>query len=205
MKFDSYLVMKKFYLFLIIVLQCNANAALFSRENIKEVNLNFGSHTEFYNNVQIDDSGGMRKFDFAPTIGAGLLLPYNEYFKVLPEFNWVLPRFIENQKIMINLFMFRGDVAFEPIDWLRLRLGTSVMILNQHGRGGSTSMNNGNGQTRFFYPDENRSSINNTFDVGLETILESWSFRFQTYTYSLFNQDHRQISYTLFVTYHWEQ
>jgi hypothetical protein len=187
------------------VLPITVNAGLFSRENIKEIDFNFGSHTEFYNNVQIDDSGGMRKFDFAPTLGAGLLLPYNDFFKIIPEFNWVLPRFIEDQKIMINLFMVRGDVAFDPMTWLRLRLGTSIMILNQHGRGGSTTMNNGNTQTRFFYPDRNHSSINNTFDLGVETLFNSWSLRFQTYTYSIFDKAHQQISYSLFVTYHWEQ
>lgn len=181
----------------------NANAGLFSRENIKEVDFNFGTHTEFYNSVQIDDSGSMRQFDFTPIFGVGVPFSYNEYLKIIPEINWVLPRFIENHRIMINTFMFRGDLAVDPLTWLRLRIGTSIMVMNQQGRGGSTTLNNGNTQTRFYYPDSNHSSINNTLDVGGEVLLNSLSFRFQTYTYSAFNKNQRQISYTLIMTYHW--
>lgn len=171
----------------------------------KEKYLNLGTHTEFYNSVQNDASGGQRKFDIAPTIGIGGSIPLSNSFYFIPEFNWVLPQMLEGSKIMINTFMLRGDLAVDPMDWLRLRLGTSLMWQNQQGRGGTANMNNGNGTSTFYYPDENRSSLNNTLDLGAETIFDQFSIRLQTYVYSVFKQEQRQISYSLFFTYYWEK
>lgn len=166
---------------------------------------NLGTHTEFYNAIQNDASGGQRKFDIAPTIGIGAGLPLASGLSFIPEFNWVLPQMLEGSKIMINTFMLRGDLAFDPLDWVRLRLGTSLMWQNQQGRGGTAKMNNGNGTSTFYYPDENRSSLNNTLDLGVETMFEQVAFRFQTYVYSIFKEEQRQISYSLFFTYYWEK
>lgn len=171
---------------------------------INALSLNAGFHTEFYNNVQIDDSGGTRKIDYAPTLGIGGHIPLDYGWSFLPEFNWVLPRSAGSSQIIKNLAMFRADFGYAPLDWLRLRVGTSIMFLNLHGRGGSTTINNGNDSSTFYYPDENHSSLNNTFDLGLETLYEDWSLRLQTYTYSLFKEESRQVSYTLFVSYYWD-
>ena len=178
-----------------------ANESFF---NYKSIYFNLGSHTEFYNAVQMDDSGGLRKFDFAPTAGIGMVIPAFESWNYLPEFNWVLPRTYEDSKIIVNTFMYRFDMGYDPLEWLRLRVGTSIIHLNQHGRGGKTTMRNGNDSSTFYYPSENRSSLNNTFDLGAETLIDEYSIRLQTYTYSIFIKDQRQISYTLFFTYYWE-
>lgn len=172
---------------------------------IDKFSFNLGSHTEFYDNVQEDASGGLRKFNLAPTIGFGFNIPMDSGLKFLPELNWVLPKSSENSKIIKNLLMFRADFGYDAVDWLRLRVGTSLMWLNQHAKGGSTQVNNGNGQTTFYYPDENRSSLNNTLDVGGEVLFGSFSMRLQTYIYSVFREDRRQISYTLFGTYTWDR
>lgn len=171
---------------------------------IESIYVNGGFHTEFFNNVQVDSSGGMRKFDFAPVIGAGIRLPISDSWNFMPEMNWVLPH-DSNTRIIKNLIMFRGDVAYDALDWLRLRVGTSLMWLNQHGRGGTAKISNGESTSSFYYPDENRSSINNTFDLGAEFLMNSWAFRLQTYTYSLFKEESRQISYSVFISYYWEQ
>jgi hypothetical protein len=167
---------------------------------------NLGNHTEFYKNIQSDDSGGVRKFDVAPTIGMGARIPLSAEFQFLPEINWVLPRKAGSSKIMKNLFMFRADWGYTPIDWFRLRLGTSILWLNQHGSGGSANVNNGNGTATFYYPDENRSSFNNTLDLGVEGLIsDNWSLRTQLYVYSIFKEERRQISYTLFISYYWDR
>lgn len=169
--------------------------------------LNLGTHTEYYGSIQNDTSGGTRKLDFAPTIGGGMFIPLsNKDFKFLPELNWVLPRSAGSSKIIKNLLMFRADLGYDAFDWLRLRLGTSLMWLNQHGRGGSTKVNNGTGTSTFYYPDENRSSINNTLDLGIEGLIsDEWSMRLQSYIYSVFVEERRQVSYTLFVSYYWDR
>lgn len=172
---------------------------------LKNIYFNAGTHTEFYNALQMDDSGGLRKFDFAPTIGLGFNLPIYKEFGFFPEFNWVLPQLIEESNIIVNTFMYRFDFGYDPLDWLRLRLGTGILQMNQHGRGGKSKQRNGTGTSTFYYPDENRSSVNNTLDVGVEFLYENYAFRLQTYTYSIFREERRQLSYTLFLTYYWEK
>lgn len=176
-----------------------------SSSTIKQIYFNLGTHTEFYNAVQYDDSGGLRKFEFAPTVGIGLVMPLSGYWNMLPEFNWVLPKTYEDSKIIVNTFMYRFDIGYDPLEWLRLRVGTSIIQMNQHGRGGDTRENNGNGTSKFYYPSENRSSLNNTLDFGVETFYREFSTRLQTYTYSVFKKEQRQVSYSLFFTYYWEK
>lgn len=166
---------------------------------------NLGSHTEFYNSVQSDSSGGTRKFDVAPTIGTGLKVPLAGHFSFLPELNWVLPQEAGSSRIIKNTFMLRADFGHDLLEWLRVRAGTSLIWLNQHGRGGSAKMNNGNTTSTFYYPDENRSSLNNTLDFGAELLWQDWALRLQTYIYSVFMADKRQTSYTLFVSYYWDR
>jgi len=155
--------------------------------------------------VQNDSSGGTRKFDTAPTIGGGIVLPLNSNWNFLPEFNWVLPQEAGSSEIIKNIFMLRADFGYNLLDWLRLRMGTSLIWLNQHGKGGSAQINNGNDTSTFYYPDENRSSLNNTLDFGAEAIWQDWSLRLQTYVYSVFLADKRQTSYTLFISYYWDR
>lgn len=197
--------MKKLLTLLCFVAPVYAYALAYNNLDLESVLFNGGTHTEFYNNVQKDDSGGVRKFDVAPTLGAGVSIGMKNGFHFLPEVNWVLPRSAGSSRIMKNLLMFRADFGYDPLDWLRLRAGTSLMLANQHGRGGTEQINNGNSTSTFYYPDENHSSLNNTFDLGLETMFKKWSMRLQTYTYSMFKEERRQISYTLFVTYYWER
>lgn len=170
---------------------------------LSHIGFNMGSLTESVGEVQISSSGETRSFDFNPAIGASFVFPMSSRFEIIPEINWVLPRKTGEDKVYKNLFMLRADLGYKLVDWLRLRLGTSVMFLNTHGSGGKVSRDNGNGQTTFYRPDSNSSSFNNTFDLGVEALLDVWAFRAQTYTYSLFNEERRQYSYMLMLTYYW--
>jgi hypothetical protein len=195
--------MKKHLFFLLFL-----SSFFFSKDlyawSFDKLYLNVGSHTEFYNATQINTSGDKNKLQFLPTLGAMIpfTLPYQ--FEFLPEFNWVLPINQGSNKIIKNIFMIRGDFGYLITDWFKLRSGTSLIIQNQHGRGGSTQIENGNSVSTFYYPEANRSSFNNTFDLGLEVFHQNWSARIQTYTYSLFKEQKREISYTLFITYLWD-
>jgi hypothetical protein len=172
--------------------------------DIEKIYFHIGSHTEFYNASQINTSGDKNKIQLIPTIGTSIpfALPYQ--FEFLPEFNWVLPVNQGSTKIIKNIFMFRADFGYLVTDWFKVRSGTSLILQNQHGRGGSTQIENGNSVSTFYYPDANRSSFNNTFDLGVEIFHENWSTRLQTYTYSLFQEQRREVSYTVFITYLWD-
>lgn len=169
-------------------------------QSIEGWQIHLGSHTQNYNDIQTNSSGQTNKFEFNPTIGAGLNIPLSENWKFLPEASWVLPKFNEDSKIIKNIFFFRADFAYTLQDWMWLRVGTSFALLNQHGRGGKANLNNGNETTEFYYPDENHSSINNTIDLGVEFLYDHWSLRLQTYTYQIFKEESRQLSYSLLLT-----
>lgn len=197
--------MKRHLIFILVAISALPAFADDPQSSIKEIYFNLGTHTEYYNAVQNDDSGGLRKFDLAPTIGIGLGIPWKNNFHFLPEFNWVLPQTAEDSHIIINTFMLRGDLGYDVYGWLRLRLGTGIMWQNQQGRAGKSTQNNGNSTSTFYYPNENRSSLNNTLDLGIETLLDQYSIRLQTYTYSIFKKEQRQYSYTIFLTYFWDK
>ncbi|MFA7612839.1 MAG: hypothetical protein WCY48_01295 [Candidatus Caldatribacteriota bacterium] len=195
----------KIFLYLTIILFYSAAfAQIKGPEKIDGWQLHIGSHTQNYKEVQTDTSGEVNRFEFNPVLGAGLNIPLSDNWKLLPEFSWVLPEFNEDSRIIKNIFFFRADLAYTLTDWLWLRAGTSFAILNQHGRGGKTTLDNGTDTSEFYYPDENHSSINNTFDLGLEFLYNKWSFRLQTYTYQIFKEESRQISYSLFLTRYWD-
>lgn len=176
-----------------------------SWDKVESWSFQFGTHTEFYDAVQVDSAGTQRKIAFSPTLGIGMKFVLAPSWTLLPELNWVLPWEVGSSNEIRNLFMIRGDVGYDLLDWLRLRVGTSLMWLNMHGKGGTTKISNGNSQSTFYNPDENRSALNNTFDLGAEAFFsDDWSTRLQTYTYSIFQEERRQISYTLFLTYHWK-
>ena len=101
--------------------------------------------------------------------------------------------------------MLRADFGYTPYDLLNLRVGSSLLWLNQQGTGGSSEINNGNGTSTFYYPDENRSSLNATLDLGIELVFKPMALRLQTYTYAPLNEERRQISYTLFLSYYWDK
>ena len=176
------------------------------RRFFQNIYFNVGNHTQFVGGVQNDDSGGLRQVAFAPVVGAGLTVPSYYGFNLYPEFNWVLPKLIEDSNIIVNTLQFRFDVGYDVFRYLRLKVGTSIMHQNQHGRGGNSTQRNGNATSTFFYPDENRSSFNNTLDVGFElTFTQNWSIRHQVYVYSIFLAEKRQTSHTFFITYYWNQ
>ena len=163
-----------------------------------------GTYTEFYDQVQIDTKGTLKEFDSNPTIGFGMEMPLEKGFLFLPEISWVLPR-KSAERVMKNIFLLRADLGHAPLEWFHLRIGTSLVWLNQQGGGGEETMNNGNSTSTFYYPGENRSSFNNTLDLGLELLWKKVSLRFQTYTFSALESKRRQISYSIFLSYYWDR
>ena len=59
----------------LIYFSAPALGARASQSVVKDIYFNLGNHTEFYDAVQMNDSGGLRKFDFAPTVEVGLNIP----------------------------------------------------------------------------------------------------------------------------------
>lgn len=174
----------------------------FSRR-FKNLGFHAGTLTEFYDAVQIDDNGKKEKFAFNPMLGFSTDVEIVPDIHFIPEIHWVLPREAE-EGITQNLFMFRADVAWRPSDWWRWRLGSSLMVNNIRGEGGSRQVRNGNGYSKFYVPADSSTSINNTLDLAVEGLWDAFGLRLQTYVYSVLKSERRQISYTLMFTYYYE-
>lgn len=175
----------------------------FSRR-FKNLGFSAGTLTEFVGFTQINDKGDRGKFAWNPYLGFSADIEINPTWTMIPEINWVLPREAGNSGISKNLFMFRMDAAHSIFDQLRLRYGTSFMVLNTRGPGGTAEINNGTGTSSFYVPKESQTAINQTLDVGMDLIYESISIRFQTFIYSPFNNLKRQWSYAIGVTYFYD-
>lgn len=168
-------------------------------------NLGFhlGTLTEFVGSVQTDDQGGKNFFELNPFLGFSTQLTLSPQWIFSPELNWVLPR-ESGAGVSKNLFMIRGDFGYAYEDWIRLRVGTSLMINNIRGSGGTRPLNNGSGQSDFFVPPESQTAINNTLDLGAEIHNKELALRFQTYWYAILNSERRQLSYSLTLTYYYD-
>jgi len=194
---------------LLIILNSNwafaQKAAPFA--SYQETSLSFGSLTEFYQEVQISESGSKNTFEFNPMIGASLYFKTRYHVDFHTEFFWVLPRTLENSAAIENIFAFRIDFTHDRLkffdDHLIFRMGTSMMVDIIQGQGGELQLNNGGQSSTFYLPEQNRTTINNTFDVALEyKINQNYSLRTTAITYQLFESDRRAISYTLQLNYY---
>jgi hypothetical protein len=180
----------------------NTSTDSFSRK-FKNLGFHTGSHTEFYDRMQIDEKGTTEKFGFNPLLGFSTDFELVEDVLMIPELNWVLPR-EAGEGVTQNLIMLRIDFAWRGSDWWRLRAGTSLMVNNIKGSGGTVELNNGSGTSRFYIPAESRTSVNNTLDLGAEAMLDSFGIRFQTYIYSLLKSQRREVSYSLMFSYYYD-
>jgi hypothetical protein len=172
-------------------------------QQFKYIGFHLGTLTEFYDAIQVDDQGTTDKFAINPLIGFSLDIEITPQWTWAPELNWVLPR-EAGEGITKNIIMIRNDAIWRASDIFRLRVGTSFMINNMRGEGGSRRLNNGSGTSEFYVPSESRTSINNTLDLGAEVLMDEFAFRFQTYIYSLLKSERRQISYSLTLTYYYD-
>lgn len=162
-----------------------------------------GTLTEFVGSVQTDDQGKKNFFELNPTLGFSTQLTLTPQWIFSPELHWVLPR-EAGSGVTKNLFMIRGDFGYAFEDWIRLRVGTSLMVNNIRGTGGTVPMNNGAGQSDFFVPPESQTSFNNTLDLAAEIHSNELALRFQTFWYAILNNEKRQLSYALTLTFYYD-
>ncbi len=184
-----------------------SNTSLNSHElspHFKNLGFSFGTLTEFVGLTQTNEDGSRDRFAFNPYVGFSTDIEMNQSWRFVPELNWVLPRTAGDSGITKNLFMFRADFGHHLLDELRLRYGTSLMVLNMRGRGGTQEVENGNGTSTFYLPSESQTAVNHTLDLGADFYLLPFSVRFQTFIYSAFNNERRQWSYALGVTYFYD-
>lgn len=157
----------------------------------------FGNWTQFHNYFQTDIEGNTETFDFNPYLGFGLEFTLPAPWYLSTEIGGTLPKTMADGAGTFNIFYLRADAIYRANRW-KFLIGSSIVMSVFKGTGGTTTLSNGGTPTTFYRPELTQTALNNTFDLGIEYhFSKKWSARFQTLTYSLFDEDQRQISYTL--------
>lgn len=184
--------------FLIITFNAVAKGQMWRFDN---VTITGGNWFDNYKQVQTNASGGNQGFEVAPYFSAAIDYYILEKWITIPEIGWVVQRSAGDDKISKNLFFIRMDAAYLFNDNLRLRVGSSLMILNMSGNGGEQTLPNGDSEETYYVPTERRTALNQTIDFGAEYIIDRISIRAQAYIYAWLNTDERLITYSTSVSY----
>ena len=186
-------------IFLSVLVSLNASA--FSISEFENLQVNFGTWQENYNQVQESSNGELNGFEIRPYLSVGV--DYNIYdeFGFIPEVGYILRENIGDSSVTKDIFYLRGDFTYAPKEWLRLRLGTSLMWMTISGDGSEEDLANGNGEETYYAPNERRNIFNQTLDFGVEYIHKKTSLRLQNYMYAVTDSDQRISSISLSVNY----
>lgn len=162
-----------------------------------------GGYVPFGPSTQRTPSGSSNTLSFDPMLGVNtkFLTPwFNQIF--LPEIDLVLHTG-EKDGYSKRTYLLTADFGYELNSMLMIRYGTSTVITQISGDGGVVYLNNGNSTDAFYRPDKSNVSWNQTLNLGIDGIINpSYTLRFETYIFSLFNSKSRQASYALSFIYY---
>lgn len=193
--------MQKVLIFLIFLSMTTVAISKEQFSYFDNVTLSGGNWFENYKSVQTNPSGGTSGFDVAPYFSTSIDYFIKEKWVLIPELGWVVPREAGDSRISKNLFFLRLDAAYWLRDNFRLRVGTSLMILNISGNGGEESLPNGDSDETYYIPTERRTALNQTLDFGVEYIVDRISIRGQAYVYAWLDSNERIITYSTSLNY----
>jgi hypothetical protein len=193
--------MKSIIVYIIFLTLSSNSFAGFDKSKFENITLTMGNWFENFKEVQTDSNGNKDNFEVAPYFSFAMDYKYNPKFTIIPEIGWIVSREAGNSKIKKNLFFTKIDLAYYLKDNIRIRAGTSLMILNITGSGGETALPNGDGQDTYFIPSERRTALNQTLDLGVEYIIDRISVRAGSYIYAFADSQERMITYSTSISY----
>lgn len=181
--------MKKIILFLI----------LFSI-NVHAITYSVGTHVPFFNQVQTSTSGGSQVFAINPYLGIGTQfhLAGGNYF--MPELGYSYYTDTGSNYNRDTIFL-HYNFAYVITNKFIARYGITSHTYRLTGGGGSQTLSNGNGSTRFPSPNKTVSSSFTTLNAGMEYFLSSknYSIRFDFNIMNSNDLDNRAYNYLLTV------
>lgn len=171
----------------------------FNWKKFETASFQAGTWLENLGQVRANRSDDTNGFGITPFISASSAYNISSQHQIIPEVGYVIQQ--SSHKVTKNLFFFRADYAYSVYEWLKLRAGSSLMILRQSGSGGEDTLNNGNTTETYFIPEEGRNTYNQTLDLGVEFIQKEISTRMQVYTYAPFEEERRSFTFSLSLNY----
>jgi len=186
-------------LFLSFSLVADCSAKSFSTKNFKNLYLNFGTWQEYYMQAQASQNGELNSFEFTPYFSFGMDYELTSKHLLLSEVGYVIRQNLD--AVTKDHFFWRFDYAYQALQWLRLRAGTSFMWVTYNGDGSEKSFPNGNSTEVYYAPNERKNTFNQTLDFGVELMKDQFSLRLGSYIYAANEQDERLTSFSASVNY----
>lgn len=116
-----------------------------------------------------------------------------------PELGYVIQQ--NENNIAKDIFFLRTDYIYQVQDWLALRFGMSLVVINQSGTGGEDTLNNGNTTDTYYIPSQSSRSYNQTLDIGVEIQHQDLSMIGHIYTFKPFDSERRSYTFSVGLNY----
>jgi hypothetical protein len=126
-----------------------------------------GTYVPFFNKAQVSNSGKTQTFDLTPYAGIGkqFHLAGPQYFMPELGFAYWLENPKKTQKSMIFIHYNFSYVVSQSLIW---RYGLSTHWYRIKGKGGTVTLQNGNGTSNFDAPSKTVTSYFTTLNMGTE-------------------------------------
>ena len=178
-------------------------AMAFVREGYGISRVTLGGYVPFASSVQEKGDGELNTFSFAPTVSVGTSVPLEELkSEFSPELGLVFHRSGAGGDYDKSTLYILGDLEMEWVPSWRLRYGLGLFATLIDGEGGIVSRNNGEEEVDFRRPGKSHITYNLAFDFGWDySISRRWFLRLETFIFSIWNEQARDMGYLLVLGY----
>jgi hypothetical protein len=170
--------------------------------NVHSYSIATGTYVNYFNEIQTNVRGDTKKFEINPFVS------YSTQFQISAK-NYFLPEIgyayflISPKNIRREMIFLKYNFGYVVSDKLLFRYGISSHSYRIIGSGGSQTLGNGSGRTKF--PSLNKTVTSNfsTVDFGFEYFVggKKNSIRYDLNIMNIANSSNNSLNYLL--TYNW--
>jgi hypothetical protein len=160
-----------------------------------------GTQTHNFLSAQNNTSGSKKVVEFAPTILAGLSLPFffsGVYFSPAIGYS----KFTTKDNTTKSDLILQYHLTHATTSYFQYSYGFSNYITKIGGDGGSLVLNNGSGTATMYTPKETKTSYTASLDIAGDLLfLSNWSTRIQFSLLRFLSSTSRRVSNLITINY----
>lgn len=171
---------------------------------IDNITIGLGNWTAYHSDVQTNSNGSTNSFwDFKllPYFSIALDYQLNEKWALIPELGYIYFDDSGTSYFSKNQYILRLDLSYKAYSWLRLRVGSSLMIQTFSGQGGEKTIQGPMGNETYFVASERSTSLNQTLDFSVEYIFDRVSIKYASYMYGINKHSDSMVSMSFTLNY----
>ena len=163
-----------------------------------------GGYVPFGPSTQKDVSGSKNTFSLDPMIGVNTAFNSGFYDQLFMPEVAIAFNGSETEGYSKYTYLFLADFGYVINSQFIIRYGLGSVITHITGDWGTMTLNNGSSTSEYYLPDQSAFSWNTTVNLGVQALLDKeFSFRFETFLFSPFNNESRKMSYALSLLYYY--